>query len=127
MKINEIIRESKLPIDQVDATPGMKVHPQLQSSDPYDSYKFGVNLAGAPDFHHPPDLGGPVGQQLITVAYTDACEKIIDATERAHGITSKRLSSRGSIEADDVHRTSPVLAREPVQLKVKKITVVQEK
>jgi len=107
MKITEIIIESQLPADQISATPGMKIHKDLQSSDPYDAYKFGVNMGGAPDFHHPPDLEGPAGQSLITVAYTDACEAIIDATEKAHGIKSKRISPRGSQEADFVHKVSP--------------------
>lgn len=107
MKIAEIIAESSLPKDQVAATPGMKIHRELQSSDPYNAYKFGVNMGGAPDFHHSPDLDGPAGQSLITVAYTDACEAIIDATERAHGVSSKRISPRGSQEADDVHKQSP--------------------
>jgi hypothetical protein len=107
MKITEIIVEAQLPKDQVSATPGMKIHRELQSSDPYDAYKFGVNMGGAPDFKHPPDLEGPAGQALVTVAYTDACEEIIDATERAHGVTSRRISPRGSQEADDIQRVSP--------------------
>ena len=120
MKINEIIAEGKLPRDQVAATPGMKVHPQLQSSDPYDAYKFGVNMGGAPDFHHPPDLEGPAGQQLVTVAYTDACEDIIDATERAHGVKSKRISPRGSQETNDVHKVSTTRSVGPITLNKKK-------
>ena len=116
MKITEIIIESSLPKDQVSATPGMKIHKELQSSDPYDSYKFGVNLAGAPDFDHPPDLDGPAGQSLVTVAYTDACEAIIDATERAHGVKSKRISPRGSQETDDVHKNSPTRKVGDIQL-----------
>jgi hypothetical protein len=116
MKITEIIVESRLPLDQVSATPGMKIHKELQSSDPYNSYKFGVNLAGAPDFHHPPDLEGPAGQALVTVAYTDACEAIIDATEKAHGVSSKRISPRGSQEADFVQKVSPHRNPGPITL-----------
>jgi len=116
MKITEIIVESQLPLDQVSATPGMKIHKELQSSDPYDSYKFGVNLAGSPDLHHPPDLEGPAGQALVTVAYTDACEAIIDATEKAHGVSSKRISPRGSQEAADVHKVSPHRSVGPIAL-----------
>jgi hypothetical protein len=120
MKITEIISESSLPKDQVAATPGMKIHKDLQSSDPYDAYKFGVNMGGAPDFHHPPDLEGPAGQSLITVAYTEACEEIIDATERAHGVTSKRISPRGSQETDDVHKVSPHRNVGPITRNTKK-------
>ena len=106
MKITEIIVEAQLPKDQIAATPGMKIHKELKSSDPYDAYKFGVNMGGAPDFVHPADLEGPAGQSLVTVAYTDACEEIIDATERAHGVKSKRISPRGSQESNDVHKQS---------------------
>ena len=122
MKITEIITEAQLPDDQVSATPGMKIHKELQSSDPYDAYKFGVNMGGAPDFHHPPDLDGPAGQALVTVAYTDACEAIIDATERAHGVKSKRISPRGSQETGDVHKVSPHRSVGPIALnrKIKK-------
>jgi hypothetical protein len=120
MKITEIIVESQLPSDQIAATPGMKIHKELQSSDPYDSYKFGVNLAGAPDFDHPPDLDGPAGQSLVTVAYTDACEAIIDATEKAHGVKSKRISPRGSQETNDVHKLSTTRQVGPITLIKKK-------
>jgi hypothetical protein len=120
MRINEIITEAHLPKDQVAATPGMKVHPELQSSDPYDSYKFGVNLAGSPEFHHPPDLEGPAGQQLVTVAYTDACEEIIDKAEQAHGVQSRRISPRGSKETPDVNKTSTVRQVGPITLNRKK-------
>lgn len=107
MKITEIITEAQLPKDHIAATPGMKIHKELQSSDPYDAYKFGVNLGGSPEFHHPADLDGPAGQALVTVAYTEACEEIIDATEKAHNVKSKRISPRGSQEATDVHKVSP--------------------
>jgi len=107
MKITEIISESTIPDDQLSAAPGMKVHPELQSSDPYMAFKFGINLAASPFTDQKADLDGPVGQQLITVAYTDACEKIIDAAEKAHGTQSKRINPRGSQENPDVHKVSP--------------------
>ena len=120
MKIAEIISESSLPKDQVSATPGMKIHTELQSSNPYAAYKFGVSMGGSPDFKFPADLDGPAGQSLITVAYTDACEAIIDATERAHGVSSKRISPRGSQEAADVHKQSPHRSVGAVTLNKKK-------
>jgi len=111
MKINEIVIESKLRKGAVRAVPGMKKHPDLTSSDPYKAYKFGVALAGSPDFVQEADQDGPSGQALVTIGYTDACEAIIKATEKKFGVKSQQMTPRGSQELKSVHKTSPVPTR----------------
>lgn len=113
MKITEIISESsEIPADQLAATPGMKKHDSLDNSSPYGAYTFAAKFlsgAGAEDgkYHHEPPKEGPVGQSLVTVAYSDADHAIIDQAEKAFGIKSKRISPNGSSEYSTVHSVSP--------------------
>ena len=125
MKIKEIItEESKMPDSHINATPGMKNHPDLDNSSPYAPFRFAAHFlggAGAPDgkYEHEPEKEGPSGQALVTVAYTDGEHRILDQAERAFGVKSHRLTPNGSSENPDVHIVSPVKARAPVALKVK--------
>jgi len=116
MKITEIVTESEIPQDQLAALSGMKKHESLQSSDPYHSYKFGVNLGGSPTFDEGFETDGPIGQSLITVAYSDGDEAIVDAVEKRMGIKSKRIGPRYSKEGSEVHKNSPVRDRGHIQL-----------
>lgn len=131
MKINEIItedmdsdhddaRDHKIPSSHITATPGMKTHPNLDNSSPYGPWRFaGYFLGGSPDFDHEPAKEGPIGQKLVTVAYTDADEAIIDAAERKYGARSHRISPNGSSEDKDIQNASPVQPKGPITLKRK--------
>ena len=104
-----IVEQGKMPPNHVSATPGMKSHPQLDNSSPYAPWRFAsMYLSGAPDFEHEPEKEGPIGQHLVTSAYSDADEAIISAAEKKFGTTSKRITPRGSSELEDVHKVSPV-------------------
>jgi len=109
MKINEIITEaSQMPKSHTDATPGMKSHDGLDNSSPYAPWRFAATfLPGSPDFDHEPEKQGPVGQALVTVAYSDAEHEIIDAAERKFGATSRRISPNGSSENPEIQNLSP--------------------
>ena len=113
MGINEIItEESKMPDSHINATPGMKNHPDLDNSSPYAPFRFAAHFlggAGAPDgkYEHEPEKEGPSGQALVTVAYTDGEHKILDQAERAFGVKSKRLTPNGSSENPEINRASP--------------------
>jgi hypothetical protein len=111
MKINEVITESNtIPKDQLAATPGMKKHPALDNSSPYGAYTFAAKFmpgAGTGTYDHIPNKEGPVGQSLVTVAYSDADHAIIDQAEAAFGTKSVRLSPNGSAEDTTIHKTSP--------------------
>lgn len=113
MKINEIITESStIPDDQLAATPGMKKHVALDNSSPYHAYSFAAKFlsgAGAKDgkFEHEPTKDGPIGQSLVTVAYSDADHAIIDQAEKAFGAKATRISPNGSSESKSVNNVSP--------------------
>jgi hypothetical protein len=127
MKINEIITENidaahgdrdHIPDSHIAATPGMKTHPGLDNSSPYAPWRFAANfLPGSPDFDHEPAKEGPIGQKLVTVAYTKAEEEMIDAAERKFGAQSHRISPNGSREDETVQNKSPVQPRGPITLK----------
>jgi len=125
MKIKEIItEESHMPDSHINATPGMKNHPNLDNSSPYAPWRFAAHFlsgAGAPDgkYEFEPEKEGPSGQALITVAYTDGEHKILDQAEKAFGVKSHRLTPNSSSENPETHRTSPMLAKGPIVMKVK--------
>jgi hypothetical protein len=103
-----VIKEGKIPLaaDAVDAVPNAQRWDALDSSSPYHSYRFGVALAGMPDY--PTDLEGPIGQKLITVGYTDADDEIIKATGKHLGFQGVVVTPKSSKELDDTNKTSPV-------------------
>ena len=122
MKINEIITEaSEFPDSHVEATPAMKKHTEFDNSTPYHAYQFAAKfLPGSPHFEHEPSKGGPIGQSLVTIAYSQADADIIDAAEAAFGSKSTRLSPNGSNEDATIHRVSP-------HRQVGAITLIQKK
>jgi hypothetical protein len=55
-----LIREGKLRKGSIDAVPGLTAWPSLNNNNsPYDAYRFGIAMAGAPDFKT--DKKGPNG------------------------------------------------------------------
>lgn len=109
MKINEIITEDRLRKDSRYALPNMRVHPQLDNSSPYMSYRFGIALAGAPT--QSTDKKGPSGQKLLTIGYTEADDDIVQAAEKMMGIKSIEMTSKQSKEVPLVNKKSPVAAK----------------
>ena len=86
--------------------PNAFVYPELDNSSGYKAYRFGVALAGMPDY--PMNLEGPVGQKTITVGYTEADDEIISATGKHLGFQGIVLTPRGSKELADTQIKSPV-------------------
>jgi len=82
------------------------LYPELDNSSGYAAYRWGVALAGMPDFPMPQD--GTTGQKLVTIGYTDADDLIIDSTSKLFGARKVRLTPRGSSELKDTNKTSPV-------------------
>ena len=124
MKVSEIITESDSSntdaIQQAGNTKKSgKVHDQFKSSIKgmhtypgshtyYDMYRFGVDMAGSPDDHNAYDPASPVANQLVTLSYSDADQKIIDKSKKKMGFTSKQLTSNNSTEQSNTHTSSPV-------------------
>ena len=74
----------------------------------YTMYRFGVDMAGGPKKDHRYDPVSPVGNQMATVAYTDADQSIIDSSKKNLGLKSKRLTSKDSSETPNTNKLSPV-------------------
>jgi len=125
MKIREIIKEaedsntagkggkqkkprtsSKVHDHYQAAIKGMETYPNDTSY--YTMYRFGIDMARGTQEHHPYDSASPVGNQMTTVAYTDAEQKIINNSKKNIGLTSKTLTSKDSNERNDTHTKSPV-------------------
>lgn len=116
MKINEIVVEGKLRKGARNATPDMQSWPALNNNNsPYAAYRFGVALAGAPDYEM--DKSGPIGGDFTTIGYSSADKEILDAAASSMGVTPKQQTSKKSKELDNVNTTSVTQPRGPIQKK----------
>ena len=70
-------------------------------------WRFGIAMAGAPDFPTPP-AGAFAGDPLLAT-YTDVDLEIINAAAESVGAGAvNKLTDNRSTEPDYVHKTSPV-------------------
>jgi hypothetical protein len=103
----------KLPKSHKSAIKGAISMPDIsqtkQGGSPYTQWRFGIAMAGAPDFPTPP-AGAFAGDPLLAT-YTDEDLKIINAAAKSVGAGEvKKLTDNRSTEADHVHKVSPVKA-----------------
>lgn len=109
-----IVEDSKIPKDQLAATPDLRKHPNLDNSSPYDPWRFSAHFLPGADgknpYEHKPERHGPTGQALVTASYTPEEAAMIDQAEKAFGskASHKKLSSQHSVESDEVHKVSPM-------------------
>lgn len=108
MRAKEFVQEAKKPIRQSakSALPSGRIHPELDNSNPYHSYRYGVALAGSPDDAMYKD--GPYGSKMMTVGYTEADREIIKKADKIIGVKSNPISSNDSSEIEAINTTSPV-------------------
>ena len=124
MKIKEIITEDLDPTDDVNddgletkTTPkhhsapikNATTYPGQNSStgSSYMNYRFGVALAGAPDF--PADAEPWIGGDPLVAPYSKEETKMLDAAARMVGDNTKRTHSDSrSREMPEVNKTSTV-------------------
>jgi hypothetical protein len=113
MRAKEFISEEKdvggahkIRKDLNDALPNAHMWPDLDNSSGYLAYRFGVALAGLPDYKM--DVAGPTGLKMVTIGYTQADEEILNAAQKLIGTPKVRISSGGSKELSDTNKTSPV-------------------
>ena len=119
MKIKDIIVEADFRKSVKQAIPHLSDFAELDNGNvPYLQYRFGLLLAGSPDIKNDPI--GAVEGHLFTVGYSDADNEIIDAAAKMMGIHRGKRNTGGSKESENVYKTSPVKARDPVALKSKK-------
>jgi hypothetical protein len=101
----------KLPKSQQSAIKGAISMPDIsqtkQGGSPYTQWRFGIAMAGAPDYPTPP-AGAFAGDPLLAT-YSDADLQIINAAAKSVGAGEvKKLTDNRSTEADHVNKISPV-------------------
>lgn len=101
----------KLPKSQRSALKGAISMPDIsqtkQGGSPYTQWRFGIAMAGAPDYPTPP-AGAFAGDPLLAT-YSDADLDIINAAAKTVGAGRvNKLTDNRSTEADWVNKVSPV-------------------
>lgn len=104
--VNEADQHTSFEPSTVTALPHGQRWDDLDNSSPYKSYRFGVALAGSPEGSM--ERNGPVGQKMMTIAYSDADQKILDSAGKSLGFAPTSVSPKGSSEPDKTNTTSPV-------------------
>ena len=102
---------NKLPKSQRSAIKGAISMPDIsqtkQGGSPYTQWRFGIAMAGAPDYPTPP-AGAFAGDPMLAT-YSDADLDIINAAAKSVGAGEvKKLTDNRSTEADWVNKTSPL-------------------
>lgn len=102
---------TKLPASQRHALKGMVSMPDIsqtkQGGSPYTQWRFGIAMAGAPDYPTPP-AGAFAGDPLLAT-YSDVEMQIINSAAKSVGAGRiSKITDNRSTEADWVHKTSPV-------------------
>lgn len=108
MRAKEFIVEKKEKLNPIasSAIPNALVYPELDNSSPYHSYRFGVALAGMPDYSM--DLDGPTEQKLVSIGYSSADDEILASTAKRLGFKSIAVSTKKSEELPDTRTQSLV-------------------
>jgi hypothetical protein len=104
-----IIEADKLRRSAEAAIPDAHFYPALDNSSPYASYRYGVALAGSPDY--PMDKNGPTQSKMVTLAYTDGDAEIINRTNKLMGVKGKALTSKKSHESSTVDANNSPVAK----------------
>ena len=77
MRAREFVKEAKdmnpkeFRQDAMSSLPDAHAWPELDNSSGYLAYRFGVAMAGLPDYKM--DVAGPTGLKMVTIGYTQAC------------------------------------------------------
>jgi len=101
----------RLPKSHASAIKGAVSMPDIsqtkQGGSPYTQWRFGIAMAGAPDYPTPP-AGAFAGDPLLA-CYSDVDMDIINSAAKSVGAGRvNKLTDNRSTEADYVNRTSPV-------------------
>ena len=102
---------SKLPKSHQSALKGAISMPDIsqtkQGGSPYTQWRFGIAMAGAPDF--PTPAAGAFAGDPLLATYSDADLEIINSAAKSVGAGEvKKLTDNRSTEADHVHKHSPI-------------------
>lgn len=120
MRAHEFLSESNIPADgskfpegQMNAIKGAVSFPSLSqnksNSSLYMQWRFGIAMAGAPDYPTPP-VGPMAGDPLLST-YTDVELEIINKAAASVGAGKiNRLSNNRSEELSNTNKVSPINA-----------------
>jgi hypothetical protein len=101
----------KLPKSHQSAMKGMISMPDIsqtkQGGSPYAQWRFGIAMAGAPDY--PTEPAGAFAGDPLLATYTDVEMKIINSAAKMIGAGEvKQLTNNRSTENPKVNTSSPV-------------------
>jgi hypothetical protein len=104
---------AKLPASQVAALKGLISMPDIsqtkQGGSPYTQWRFGIAMAGAPDY--PTEPAGAFAGDPLLATYSDVDLEKINAAAKAVGAGRvTKMTDNRSTEADWVQKQSPVKA-----------------
>lgn len=105
------VTESMFNKSSIDAMPDAYYYPSMPGNNPYQIYRFGLNMAN----HVNPDAEGPVSQFAMIVPYSHEEEEIIKPAEKETGNKSKILKKGNSKESSNVNTISPVAKFTPIK------------
>lgn len=119
MRAREFVTENKhLPPEQEDPMNHVFVLPGVNSSDPYQIYRFGVALArarsdaGADQIPNMPTWSAEAafGEHAVVAGFDNSVEPIIDQALKMAGLPNKKIqvSTPNSLEPALVNHQSPV-------------------
>lgn len=106
-EIYEAKARGTIPKVDKDAIPNLTRYDQLDNSDSYASYRFGVALAPSPDFTDM-DRKSAIANSFAMVDYTEADAKIRRGAEKTMGVKPTTSTGKGSTETNDVNKISPI-------------------
>lgn len=104
MRAKDFIVENELDNQYSSVLPMAYSFPTMPSSDPYQYYRFGLEMAS----DGKADKDGPAKQGAIIAAYTKEEEQKIKKAMKQTGHKGKILAKRGSVEPKGTQTTSPV-------------------
>jgi hypothetical protein len=101
----------KLPKDHQSAMKGVLSMPDIshnkQGGSPMTQWRFGIALAGAPDY--PTEPAGAFAGDPILTTYSDVELEMVNAAAKMVGAGRvNKLTDNRSTEADHVYKTSPL-------------------
>jgi len=116
MRISEIITESsgKPRKSVTQASPGAISFNDLNpNANPYKAYRFGVAMAGSPDFEKDMGVEAAIGPEMTMTTYTAADADIVKAAGKKMGSKAKIVAGPGSEEVRSIQTVSPVAKPKP--------------
>jgi len=104
-------RGKDFPSGQLNAMPNAVSMPDISdnksSGSPYKGWRFGIAMAGAPDYPTPPV--GPMAGDPLLMCYTDVELEIMNAAAKSVGAGRiNQLHNNRSTELSNTNITSPI-------------------